>query len=276
MNQDEANGRGPSGVLPPPRVPSAAYSEEYYLHHCGGSDEWRTSEGAVIAGIYPGSLHQAGLRPGEVLVDIGTGRGELLVAAIDARAGRAIGIEYSDAAVDLAHRTLETHGIRPPKGEVVAADARSIPLPEGIADLVTMLDVVEHLAPAELAASLQEARRLLRPGGRIVIHTFPTRTVYEVTYRLQRLAFPRRLWRWPRDPRNEWECAMHVNEQTVTTLRRSLRAAGFGDVDVHPGQWVYTDFLPHARAGRLYHRLARHRLTARFGVADLWGRGVRV
>jgi ubiquinone/menaquinone biosynthesis C-methylase UbiE len=271
--------RGTTGVeedLPPPRVPSAAYSEEYYLHHCGGSDEWRTSDGAVIAGIYPGSLHVAGLQPGETVVDIGTGRGELLVAALEAGARRAVGIEYSEAAVELARKTLAAHGVPPERGEVVAADARAIPLPDQTADLVTMLDVVEHLTPDELAGSLRQAHRLLRPGGRILVHTFPTRTVYEVTYRLQRLAFPRRLWRWPRNPRNEWERAMHVNEQTVTTLRRSLRAAGFGDVDVHPGQWVYTDFLPHARAGRLYHRLARHRLTARFGVGDLWGRGIRV
>ena len=68
---------------------------------------------------------------------------------------------------------------------------------------------------------------------------------------------------------------MHVNEQTVSALRNGLRAAGFSDVDVHPGVWVYTDFLPDQRAAGLYHRLARHRLTARFGVSNLWGHARR-
>jgi ubiquinone/menaquinone biosynthesis C-methylase UbiE len=263
------------GTLPPPAVPADRYDANYYLHVCGGSDEWRASQGTEIGGMYAGSLQEARLRPGEVVIDIGTGRGELLVAAIDAGAARAVGIEYSDAAVELARRTLAVHRVAPEQGEVVAADARAIPLPDECADLVTMLDVVEHLTPAELAASLREGYRLLRPGGRILVHTFPTRTLYAVTYRLQRWAVPTRLRRWPRDPRNEWERSMHVNEQTIATLRGALRSAGFNQVDVHPGIWVCTDFLPHPRAARLYHRLAEHRLTARFGVANLWGHARR-
>ena len=276
MTVDEAQeqDRG-KGTLPPPAVPADRYDEDYYVHVCGGSEEWRTSQGKESAGIYAGSLQEARLRPGEVVVDIGTGRGELLVAALDAGAARAVGIEYSDAAVELARHTLAVHQVRPERGEVVAADARAIPLPDGCADLVTMLDVVEHLAPAELSRSFSEAHRLLRPGGRILVHTFPTRTLYSVTYRLQRLARPSRLRRWPRDPRNDWERALHVNEQTLSRLRRALRSAGFRHVDVHPGIWVYTDFLPEPRAARLYQRLARHRLTAQFGASNLWGRGVR-
>jgi SAM-dependent methyltransferase len=263
------------GICVPPEVPADRYDEHYYLHVCGGSDEWRTSQGTQIAGIYPGSLREAELQSNEVVVDIGTGRGELLVAALDAGAARAVGIEYSDAAVNLARRTLAAHGVETPTGEVIKADARAIPLPDESADLVTMLDVVEHLTPVELAASLHEAYRLLRHGGRIVVHTFPTRTLYAVTYRLQRWAVPTRLLRWPRDPRNEFERSLHVNEQSVRRLRRALRSVGFSQVAVRPGIWVYTDFVPEERARRLYHRLARHRLTARFGASNLWGRAVR-
>jgi ubiquinone/menaquinone biosynthesis C-methylase UbiE len=276
MTTNEAAGDDASNpVLPPPAVPADRYDEDYYLHTCGGSEEWRASQGATIAAMYDGSLQQARLLPGEVVVDIGTGRGELLVAALDAGAARAVGIEYSDAAITLARQTLAVHDVAPERGEVVAADARAIPLPDRSADLVTMLDVVEHLSPVELGTSLREAHRLLRPGGRILIHTFPTRTIYATTYRLQRLAVPTRVRRWPRDPRNDYERAMHVNEQTIASLRAALASAGFADVDVHPGVWVYTDFVPDARAARLYHRLARHRLTARFGVSNLWGHARR-
>jgi cyclopropane fatty-acyl-phospholipid synthase-like methyltransferase len=38
-----------------------------------------------------------------------------------------------------------------------------------------MLDVVEHLTPTELDRTLAQARRILAPGGRLYIHTFPNR-----------------------------------------------------------------------------------------------------
>jgi hypothetical protein len=63
---------------------------------------------------------------------------------------------------------------------------------------------------------------------------------------------------------------MHVNEQTVSSLRRGLRRAGFAAVRVSTGEWVYTDFLPDDWARRLYHRLARTRLTARLAAGDVW------
>jgi|SRR4051812_24306165 cyclopropane fatty-acyl-phospholipid synthase-like methyltransferase len=263
------------GRVTAPVVPSELYDEHYYLHSCGGSAEWRESGGERPAGIYAGCLAEAHLAPGEVVVDLGTGRGELLVVALEQGAAKATGVEYSEAAVALARKTLAVHEVDEARGQVVWADARAVPVPDGEADLVTMLDVVEHLAPPELAAALAEAHRILRPGGRILIHTFPSRTLYEVTYRLQRLAVPTRWSRWPRNPRNEFERAMHVNEQTVPSLRKALRDAGFTSVDVHPGVWVETLFVPSESAKRLYHRLARFRLTKRFGIANLWGHAVK-
>lgn len=258
--------------LPDPVVPASAYDEAYYLQACMGHEAWTADPGAPIRGTYGYALRRAGLRPGEVLVDVGTGRGELLAAAMQSGAARAIGVEYSPAAVALAHRTLEAQGV---EAEVVLADARAVPLPDGVADLVTLLDVVEHLTGDELARALREARRLLRPGGRIVAHTFPNRLVYDVTYRLQRLCVRGRRRRWPADPRGELERTMHVNEQTRGSLRRALRAAGFADVQAGFGELIYDAIVPEAdpRARTLVHRLAAHRLTRPLGRADLWASG---
>jgi ubiquinone/menaquinone biosynthesis C-methylase UbiE len=256
--------------LPDPVVPADIYDEEYYRNWCAGYAEWTASEGASVAGIYPGSLVRAGLKPGEVLVDIGTGRGEMLAVAVERGAARAIGVEYSAAAVEMARKTLDVHRAGG-RAEVLLADARSIPLPDGTADLVTMVDVVEHLSPDELHRTLTEANRLLRSGGRIFIHTMPNRTIYDVTYRLQRSISLRRRRHWPADPRNEYEHKMHVNEQTVTSLRRSLDRAGFRSTRVELGQMVYTEFVPDVRARRLYRVLARFPLTARLAVCDMFG-----
>ncbi|MHB8670308.1 MAG: SAM-dependent methyltransferase, partial [Acidimicrobiales bacterium] len=166
--------------LPTPAVPAAAYDEHYFRHVCAGSDEWEASGGTQPAALYAGCLARAGLRPGEVVVDIGTGRGELLAVAVEAGAARAVGVEYSPAAVALARRTIAACGVAD-RAEVVAADARELPMEGSSCDLVTMLDVVEHLAADELAATLREALRIHRPNGRLLVHTKPTRTIYDVT-----------------------------------------------------------------------------------------------
>ena len=257
------------GAWRAPAVDPAVYDESYYRQHCGGAEAWERSDGAAIDPLYAGSLARADLRPGDVVVDVGTGRGELLVAALDAGAARAIGIEYSEDAVGLARRTLAAHATGD-RAEVLAADARALPLGDATADLVTLLDVVEHLTEAELDAALAEVLRILRPGGRVLIHTLPSSTLYDVTYRLQRSLTPRRRRTWPADPRNEYEHRMHVGEQSVRSLRRALGRAGLTAVRVEPGAWIHVAFVPDERARRLYTRLARFRLTRWLGAADLW------
>src|SRR5258708_7479981 len=109
LGDDTSPAGGPEGGgsdLSPPAVPPALYDEHYYLNWCAGFEAWRESDGAEFAPLYVGSLNLAELQPGEALVDIGTGRGELLVTAVQRGAARAVGIEYSPAAVELATRTI--------------------------------------------------------------------------------------------------------------------------------------------------------------------------
>lgn len=70
------------------------------------------------------------------------------------RGVRAIGIEYFEAALELANTTIAAHGLGAVEAEVLLADARLLPLADRCADVVTLLDVVQHLAPAELTLAL--------------------------------------------------------------------------------------------------------------------------
>ncbi|MDQ6777508.1 MAG: class I SAM-dependent methyltransferase [Actinomycetota bacterium] len=259
--------------LPPATVPPAVYDETYYLGHCMGYEEWRESDGARMGPQYEGVLeYKVRLRAGEALLDIGAGRGELVVAAA-ARGARAVGVEYSSTAVELSAKTLAVHG-DPAGASVILADARALPMPDNEFDIVTMLDVIEHLTPGEQADVLGQARRVLRPGGRIHVHTAPNRLIY-TTYAVQRALGRSRLRRWPRQPRHGYELTMHVGEHSARSLRKTLSAAGFDPVEVTHGEWVYEAFVPDERARRLYWRLAAHRLTKPLGVADLWGVAVK-
>ena len=155
--------------MPPPTVPASVYDTDYYRHWCAGFDEWTSSEGAEPAALYEWSLRRARLRPGEVVVDLGTGRGELLAVAVEMGAAHAVGVEYSLEALSLAQRTLAAHSMSG-RAAAVAADTRRLPLPDAMADLVVMLDIVEHLNPEELhltslrgAADPAPGRAALRP-----------------------------------------------------------------------------------------------------------------
>jgi cyclopropane fatty-acyl-phospholipid synthase-like methyltransferase len=254
--------------LPAPEVAPDVYDEEYYRTACGGYESWAPSEGREVAAMYVYVFGRLGLEPGQRLVDVGTGRGELLAVAAEAGV-EAIGIEYSEAALKLARQTIEVHGAGQ-HASALLADARALPIEDAGADAATLLDVVEHLSPQELDNALREVRRILKPGGVLLIHTLPNRTIYEVTYRLQRLLAPWRLRSWPADPRKELERLMHVNEQTVTTLRRALRKH-FDDVNVWLGDWIYTDHVPSKRAIRTYRRLATlPGPIDRLGRGNLW------
>jgi len=255
--------------VPDPLVPASTYDETYFREWCAGYDEWVASEGKAVAGIYPGFLLRAGLRSGEVVVDMGTGRGELPAVAVEQGAAHAYGVEYSPAAVKMAQQTLAAHGVTD-RAEIILADARSVPLPDAIADLVCFVDVVEHLTPAELDAALRQAKRMLKPSGRIVAHTMPNRLIYDVTYRLQRLLPGRR--GWEANPRVELERVMHVNEQTVRSLRKAFEGAGL-QAEVALGDWVYTDHVPSPKAKRTYRILSKLGPLAHLGVGDLWAVG---
>jgi ubiquinone/menaquinone biosynthesis C-methylase UbiE len=263
-------GRSPDvDELPPPVVAADCYDADYYLCKCAGRESWVTSGGTDLDPLYLGCLLKAGVNPGDVVVDIGTGRAELPVVAVREGARLAVGIEYSWSALELGARTVAASGV----GDrilLMAADARKLPLPDGCADLVTLLDVVEHLAPDELARCLAECHRILRPKGRVLAHTMPNRLVYDVTYRIQRLARRHRRLHWPADPRQEIEHLMHVNEQTRRSLVSYLRGAGFASAEVTHGEWIWEGFVPDEKARALYHRLSRFRLTAALGRGDLW------
>jgi len=241
--------------LPAPAVPASAYTEEYFREVSAGATEWSENP-TPIHGIYAYVLTVLmDLPPGSLLVDVGCGRGELIALAAE-HGVRAVGVDYAPAAVALAQVTIDARELGG-RAEVRQGDARGLPVGDGKADAVSMLDVVEHLLPAELELALAEAHRVLKPGGQLVVHTFPNRLIYDLTYRWLRRLIDGRARRWPADPRLHWERDMHVNEQTLRGLSRAVDGAGFREQRSWYGDWVYTDFVPSRAAARVYRVLAR-------------------
>jgi 2-polyprenyl-6-hydroxyphenyl methylase/3-demethylubiquinone-9 3-methyltransferase len=98
-------------------------------------------------------------RPGAVLVDLGCGGG--LLSPHARRLGyRHVGIDLSPTAL----RVARAHGVH-----AVRADVLRLPVSDGVADVVSAGEILEHVT--DPATAVAEACRVLRPGGRLVIDT---------------------------------------------------------------------------------------------------------
>ena len=80
-------------------------------------------------------------------------------------AGRVVAVEALPRLADMlrAKLTPELAG----RLELVETDANTVPLPDGAADRVVMIDVLHHLY--DQPEALAEVTRLLRPGGLFVV-----------------------------------------------------------------------------------------------------------
>ncbi len=196
------------------------YNEAYFLNSCEGYEEFIASEGAHLSRRLGQSFEMAEVEPGMRVLDVGCGRGEILRHCADVGV-KAYGIDYAPVAVQMAREA----------GTVYQADAKRLPFPALFFDRVLMFDLVEHLHPWELDQALAEARRVLRPGGRLIVHTAPNEWYDHWAYPVVRLV-RRRMGqgrRYPKDPRAVIPANLdvHVNEQSVLSLWRVLRRAGF-------------------------------------------------
>ncbi len=108
-------------------------------------------------------------RPGEHFLEVGVGTGWAFarVVAGSGVAG-ALGLDIAAGMLEVARRRLrEEAGLTHPP--LLLADARSLPFPGAVFDCLLSTYTLEVLPTAVITAVLRECRRVLRPGGRIVV-----------------------------------------------------------------------------------------------------------
>ncbi len=118
----------------------------------------------VLHLIHTRAYEQAALYTAEKdILDLGchTGYGTRIIRASGARV---TGVDVSPAAIDIARQKYSSAGI-----EFLRLDGRSLPFADCSFDIVTSFKVIEHLT--DHRQFFAEIRRVLRPGGRIILTT---------------------------------------------------------------------------------------------------------
>jgi SAM-dependent methyltransferase len=109
----------------------------------------------------------ANLRPGEVVVDLGSGGGidVFLAAKKVGPTGRAIGIDMTDEMLDRARRNAEKAGAT--NAEFHKGTIDELPLDDASTDCI-ISNCVINLA-SDKRAVFREMARVLKPGGRVAV-----------------------------------------------------------------------------------------------------------
>jgi ubiquinone/menaquinone biosynthesis C-methylase UbiE len=112
-------------------------------------------------------LELAGVSTGERLLDVGCGPGRFVLAASAAvgSSGEAHGIDAAPEMIEVARHRAARAGVN---AQFHASAFEEMPFQDGYFDVITSTLVMHHL-PAEVKQKgFNEARRVLKPGGRFI------------------------------------------------------------------------------------------------------------
>jgi SAM-dependent methyltransferase len=147
------------------------------------------------------------------LLDVGCGGGRTVekLASI-ATHGKVHGVDYSAASVAVARRT-NAKLIESGRVEIQQASVSKLPFPDETFDVVTAVET--HYYWPDLVSDLREIRRVLKPGGKIVI--------IAETYKGRRFDFVYR---------PVMMLLLRATYLTVDEHRERLAAAGYTEIEV--------------------------------------------
>ena len=141
------------------------------------------------------------------LVDVGAGSGGV-TAMLRWPEEHKVAVDGNE---QLVHDARARHAL-----ETLNADVADVPLPDGSASVVCLLDVIEHLTDS--APALREAHRLLRPDGRLVVTVPAHASLWSATD----------------------EALGHARRYSRAMLRAELEATGFDPTSLtHVFSWLY-------------------------------------
>lgn len=120
-------------------------------------------EFAALGILEVATLKHLGLEDGAYLIDVGCGSGRLARPLSGCFDGKYLGIDIDPNLVDFARQNVRRKGWR-----FEVTDGFEIPERDGKADMVCFFSVFTHLLHEQTYVYLREAKRVLKPGGKII------------------------------------------------------------------------------------------------------------
>jgi SAM-dependent methyltransferase len=155
-------------------------------------------------------------RPGGLLLEIGCAKGERM-AMLRGLGWKVRGVEISPEACRLAR---DQYGL-----EVFCGELEEAGLPDASVDAVLMSHLIEHVH--DPIATLREVRRILRPGGVVVMETPNVRSLEQYVFR--------QYW-------YDWDVPRHLFLFSARTLAHCCARAGLRVTRVgyssYAGDWI--------------------------------------
>ncbi len=156
----------------------------------------------------------ADLRPGEVVLDLGSGAGAdvLISARRVGPTGRAIGLDMTDEMLELARPNATEAGVE--NVEFVKGYLEDMPLDDQTVDVVISTCVIN--LSGDKPRVIREAARVLRPGGRFAVSDVISDPGMDEQTRADMVA---------------WTGCI-AGAMTDTEFRLALVSAGLGDIEI--------------------------------------------
>lgn len=175
----------------------------------------------------------AGLKDGEVVLDLGSGGGLDVLAASRqvGSGGKVYGLDMTDDMLAVANKNKEQMGVT--NVEFLKGYIEDIPLPDEGVDVIISNCVINLSEDKERA--LSEAYRVLKPGGRLAVSDMVT--LKDVSPEIRKIA---ELW-----------CGCLAGTLEVEEYRRILEKVGFKDVVIEPVHVVSKSLITKMVQGRM-------------------------
>lgn len=133
------------------------------------SDFWMHRHFRAMAAIYSSLLSEAGLLPGETVLDLGCGSGTHFewIASMIGPEGRIVGYDPGDENLSIARERIANAGYRDQVELRQGRLTERLPFDDGTFDAVWCAGSLQYIA--EPVATIQEMMRVVRPGGRVAV-----------------------------------------------------------------------------------------------------------